>query len=70
MIISECLLVYMKSCDSVKIMEEYSSMFPACAFINYEMITPDDKFGEMMVENIEQRGCSLLGLRECPSLDA
>ena len=45
-------------------------MFETIAFINYEMINPDDKFGRQMVENIEMRGCSLLGLHDCPSLDA
>jgi tRNA wybutosine-synthesizing protein 4 len=45
-------------------------MFPAVAFLNYEMITPEDKFGQQMVENIEMRGCSLLGIHECPSLEA
>ncbi len=45
-------------------------MFETIAFINYEMINPEDKFGRQMVENIEMRGCSLLGLHDCPSLDA
>ena len=27
------------------------------AYVNYEMIKPDDQFGRMMVQNLEDRGC-------------
>lgn len=40
------------------------------SFINYEMINPQDKFGQMMVENLENRGCQLLGIHECPSIES
>ena len=39
------------------------------AFVNYEMINPDDQFGRMMVENLENRGCQLLGIHDCPSTE-
>jgi len=40
------------------------------SFINYEIINPNDKFGQMMVENLENRGCQLLGIHECPSIES
>ena len=34
------------------------------------MINPDDQFGRMMVENLENRGCQLLGIHDCPTVNA
>lgn len=34
------------------------------------MINPFDKFGETMIENLEERGCSLLGIKDYPDLEA
>ena len=34
------------------------------------MINPNDQCGRMMVENLENRGCQLLGIHDCPSLDS
>jgi len=70
LVITECLLVYMNSKDSNTILNGFASLFPTIGFLNYEMITPEDKFGQQMVENIEMRGCSLLGLTDCPSTEA
>ena len=70
LVITECLLVYMNNKDSHTILNGFASLFPTIGFLNYEMITPEDKFGQQMVENIEMRGCSLLGLTDCPSTEA
>ena len=40
------------------------------AYVNYEMINPDDQFGRMMVENLENRGCQLLGIHDCKTTEA
>lgn len=45
LIITECLLVYMTSKDSDHIMSGFAKMFTSVGFLNYEMITPEDKFG-------------------------
>ena len=34
------------------------------------MISPEDQFGRMMVENLEARGCQLLGIHAHPTLEA
>ena len=57
----------MKSEDSELILNGFANIFPAVAFLNYEMINPDDKFGRQMIENIEARGVTLLGINDCPS---
>ena len=33
---------------------------------NFDMMHPKDAFGRMMLQNLEDRGCQLLGLKECP----
>jgi O-methyltransferase involved in polyketide biosynthesis len=53
LVLAECLLVYMSAEDSDSIMGWLSEAFPKVALINYEMINPDDKFGSMMVDNLE-----------------
>ena len=67
LVLTECLLVYMKAVDSELILSNFAALFPSVGFVNYEMIGPDDKFGQQMIENIEMRGCSLLGINDCPT---
>ena len=42
LILTECLLIYMKSDDSEKLLHTISGLFPHVALLNYEMINPDD----------------------------
>ena len=67
LVLTECLLVYMSSGDTNSILNWLSETFSSLAVLNYEMINPQDKFGEMMLENLEARGCSLLGIHDCPT---
>ncbi len=57
--LTECLLIYMKSEDSEKLLHTLSGIFQNIVMLNYEMINPDDQFGRVMIENLEERGCSL-----------
>jgi hypothetical protein len=34
------------------------------------MITPHDSFGQTMIHNLMERGCDLLGIEGCPSVQA
>lgn len=70
LIITECLLVYLKAEDSEKVLKGFAELFPAIAILNYEMIEPCDRFGQQMIENIEMRGVTLLGINDCPSTGA
>jgi hypothetical protein len=49
----------MKSEDSEKLLHTLSGIFQNIVMLNYEMINPDDQFGRVMIENLEERGCSL-----------
>lgn len=60
----------MSADDSNKILKWVSDTFADVAVLNYEMINPSDKFGQMMIENLEQRGCNLLGYKECPTIES
>ena len=39
------------------------------AFINYEQVSMNDRFGEVMLSNLRARGCSLAGVECCISLE-
>ena len=73
LVLTECLLVYLKNEDSNKIIQWCSSFFneaPFVGILNYEMIEPFDAFGQTMVNNLRDRGCDLLGLEGCPTIEA
>lgn len=53
LVLTECLLVYMKSQDSNKVLKWVSDTFADVALLNYEMVNPYDQFGKMMIENIQ-----------------
>jgi len=57
LVLTECLLIYMKAEDSSRVLGWVNLTFPDVALLNYEMINPEDKFGKMMIENVESRGC-------------
>lgn len=66
--IAECVLVYMDSCHSKSILSWITSTFTTCSFINYEQVNLDDRFGQIMIENLRQREADLLGLDTCKDL--
>jgi len=43
--------------------------FSTAFFINYEQVNMTDSFGQVMVDNLNQRGCHLAGVAACTSLD-
>lgn len=51
----------------MSIMKMLSSNIQGDLFLaNFDMMHPKDAFGRMMLQNLEDRGCQLLGLKECP----
>ena len=71
LVLTECLLVYLKPEDTAAILgfvTEHFASAPYLAMMNYEMITPHDPFGETMLSNLSERGCDLLGIEACPDL--
>ncbi|KAK7918985.1 hypothetical protein WMY93_010269 [Mugilogobius chulae] len=39
-------------------------------FINYEQVNMSDRFGQVMIENLQHRHCTLAGVEVCQSLDS
>ena len=53
-ILTECVLVYLKPHESLKILNFLRDHFSGdLALLNYEMINPNDSFGRVMLENLE-----------------
>ena len=53
--------------EAKKILTAVNEYFKGDTMIlNYEMIHPNDPFGQKMIENLEDRGCMLPGLTEVP----
>mmetsp|Transcript_32100 Transcript_32100/g.49086 ORF Transcript_32100/g.49086 Transcript_32100/m.49086 type:complete len:100 (+) Transcript_32100:556-855(+) len=73
LVMTECLLIYLKPEHSSGIVQWCSTFWKEAPFVgllNYEMINPDDMFGRKMVDNLRDRGCELLGIDHFPSLEA
>ena len=72
LVLTECLLIYLKPQDSVNIIRWCSQFWNTAPFVgvvNYEMINPFDMFGKKMVDNLRDRGCELLGIDQCPTME-
>lgn len=61
-VLSECVMVYMDYGDSARLVEYLGSVISYGAFVSYEQIHPDDAFGQVMVRNMKERGCTLRGI--------
>lgn len=68
--ISECVLVYVEPDAVTRLLSWITQRFKNAAFINYEMVNLNDTFGNIMLENLRARGCSLAGIEACKSLEA
>ena len=68
LVISEVVLVYMESEYSDSLIQLLTSTLKCTTFVLYEQIIPDDSFGSMMVDKLNQRGCPLLSIHKYPTL--
>ncbi|KAG9334797.1 hypothetical protein JZ751_006546 [Albula glossodonta] len=66
---AECVLVYMTPEQSSKLVHWVADMFPTAMFVNYEQVNMEDRFGQVMVENLQRRQCNLAGVEVCRSLE-
>jgi [phosphatase 2A protein]-leucine-carboxy methyltransferase len=67
--IFECVLVYMTSTNSHNLLKYLNDNFKSLCLINYEQINLNDKFGEIMLSNMELRACKLSGVDVCKSIE-
>ena len=71
LILSECVLIYMPPTDSAHLLHFLTSRLTGgCMIWTYEQIHPFDAFGQTMISNLKNRGCSLLGFTAYPDLIA
>uniref|UniRef100_A0AC34RC35 Leucine carboxyl methyltransferase 1 n=2 Tax=Panagrolaimus sp. JU765 TaxID=591449 RepID=A0AC34RC35_9BILA len=70
LILAECVFVYMVPEKSAEVIKYFADKFPTCGFLNYEQVNVVDKFGQVMVENLKERGIMLPGLPVCENLDS
>ncbi|ESO96138.1 hypothetical protein LOTGIDRAFT_116132 [Lottia gigantea] len=68
--IAECVLVYIDSNKSGRLIKWISDHFPTAFFINYEQVNMGDKFGQVMMDNLRSRDCYLTGVSACANLQS
>lgn len=68
--IAECVLVYMPTQDSASLISWFSHNFEDITWLNYEQCNMDDRFGNIMLENMNARHCDLMGVDACKSLES
>ncbi|CAG9796813.1 unnamed protein product [Diatraea saccharalis] len=72
LVLAECVLVYLRPDAAAALLRHLAATFQRCALIVYEQCNLGDKFGEVMLRNLNARGCALAGERLCrePSAQA
>lgn len=64
--VTECVMVYIEPSKATNFLKWTTSKFhSSIAMINHEQLNIFDKFGQVMMENLSQRGCSLPGIEAC-----
>ncbi|XP_063285036.1 leucine carboxyl methyltransferase 1 [Pelobates fuscus] len=69
-LVAECVLVYMTPEQSSRLLKWAADTFPTAMFINYEQVNMGDRFGQIMIENLQRRQCHLTGVEACQSLES
>ncbi|CAI9537551.1 unnamed protein product [Staurois parvus] len=70
LLVAECVLVYMTPEKSANLLRWAADTFPTAMFVNYEQVNMADRFGQIMVENLQRRQCNLAGVEACQSLQS
>lgn len=65
LLLAECALVYVPAGRTSALVTWLGATFPSIAFVNYEQLNMDDRFGGVMLENLLARGCQLSGVAAC-----
>ena len=66
--ISECVLVYLSKQHTGNFLRWAASSFDQALIINYEQVNMEDKFGQIMIDNLRMRDCEIMDLDSCRSL--
>ncbi|XP_066496870.1 leucine carboxyl methyltransferase 1 [Tiliqua scincoides] len=68
-LVAECVLIYLTQEHSAGLLKWAAGIFPSAMFINYEQVNMADRFGQIMIENLQSRQCNLIGVEHCRSLE-
>lgn len=68
--ISECVLVYLTKQHTSAFLKWITSSFEKSVLVNYEQVNMDDKFGEIMIDNLRMRDCEIMDFESCKSLES
>eukprot|EP01031_Cornospumella_fuschlensis_P029024 gene29024-35033_t len=69
--LSECVLVYMPRDAVIALIQEIGAMMRHQAtWVSYDMISPSDRYGGMMVKNLEGAGFHIPGIVDFPTVAA
>ncbi|KAF5395156.1 Leucine carboxyl methyltransferase 1 [Paragonimus heterotremus] len=66
--LAECVLVYMPPPQCLQLLQGLPAHFPHSAFLHYEQVNMEDRFGSIMMDHFRARDCDLPGLSSCKSL--
>jgi len=69
LILAECALVYVDQAKTSRMMSWLAAKFSSCTFVNYEQLDMNDRFGQVMLDNLMSRGCMLAGVAACKDKD-
>jgi tRNA wybutosine-synthesizing protein 4 len=70
LIISECVLIYLRKDISLSLCFSLASFFQEAMWLTYDMISPDDRFGQVMQQNIATAGYVVPGFFDFPTLES
>lgn len=65
LVLAECVLVYVDPAKVGRMLGWMSEKFSSLTFINYEQLNMEDRFGQVMLDNLMSRGCLLAGVSAC-----
>ncbi|XP_013924407.1 PREDICTED: leucine carboxyl methyltransferase 1 isoform X3 [Thamnophis sirtalis] len=69
LLMTECVLIYMTMEHSIDLIKWVATTFRSAMFINYEQVNMLDRFGQIMIENLQSKQCELVGADACRSLE-
>ncbi len=69
--VAECVLVYVSPAKTEDFLTWCCDKFSGpLVFLDHEQVNMRDRFGQVMLENLSHRGCSLAGVESCRDKDA
>lgn len=68
LIVTECVFLYLEKSATEALCARFGATCAHCAWLSYDMISPSDSFGRVMLRNLTSRGFHLPGVIDFPDL--